>query len=329
MKKCFDVIALGELLIDYTEYGVSPQGNPLWEANPGGAPCNVLAMLRKLGKRTSFIGKVGRDVYGRQLEGALIETGIDTSGLLFDDETHTTLAIVGKKPDGDRDFVFFRDPGADMALREDEVPLDLIGCARCFHFGTLSMTHEGVRAATKKAALFAKEKGLLLSFDPNLRPPLWKSEENMREQTAWGLGACDILKISDDELFFFTGETDIEKGIGALRARFPNIVLISVTAGAKGSVTSYRDLLVFVPAFLLRNTVETTGAGDTYCACALSYILDHGLDALTREDLTRMATFASAAAALITSRKGALRVMPEKAEVEALILERRARGAQN
>ena len=173
--KQYDVTALGELLIDFTENGTSAQGNPLFEANPGGAPCNVLAMLTKLGHKTAFIGKVGDDFFGKQLREAITEVGIDSTGLLSDPEIHTTLAMVHTYPDGDRDFSFYRNPGADMMLKEDEIPTELIKNSKILHFGTLSMTHDGVRAATKKAISIAEEANALISFDPNLRPPLWKS----------------------------------------------------------------------------------------------------------------------------------------------------------
>ena len=212
MEKKYDVCALGELLIDFTENGVSEQGNPLWEANPGGAPCNVLAMLNKLGRKTAFIGKIGRDVYGDQLRKAVEDAGIDTTGLLTDKEVHTTLAIVHKLENGDRDFSFYRNPGADMMLTADELPVSIIEDCRIFHFGTLSMTHDGVRAATERAIAIAKAAGALISFDPNLRPPLWESLELAKECIAWGLAQCDILKIADNELEFMTGETDFDKG---------------------------------------------------------------------------------------------------------------------
>ena len=205
MKK-YDVTALGELLIDFTENGTSKQGNPLMEANPGGAPCNVLAMLSGLGHKTAFIGKVGNDFFGKQLEDAITEVGIDATYLRKDDEVHTTLAMVHTYPDGDRDFSFYRNPGADMMLTEDEIPEELIRDTRIFHFGTLSMTHEGVRAATKKAIDIAKEAGAIISFDPNLREPLWNSLDEAKEQVLYGLGKCDILKISDNEIQWLTGE---------------------------------------------------------------------------------------------------------------------------
>ena len=179
-NRSYDVTALGELLIDFTENGTSTQGNPIMEANPGGAPCNVLAMLNRLGKKTAFIGKVGKDMFGNQLKAAVEEVGIDTQALVMDEEVHTTLAFVHTYPDGDRDFSFYRNPGADMMLTIDEVPDDLIRDSRIFHFGTLSSTHEGVRKATRHAIDVAKEAGCIITFDPNLRPPLWKSLEDAR-----------------------------------------------------------------------------------------------------------------------------------------------------
>ena len=212
MEKIYDVTALGELLIDFTENGTSAQGNPLLEANPGGAPCNVLAMLEKLGKKTAFIGKVGKDMFGEQLKTAVEEVGIDTRNLVMDEEVHTTLAFVHTYPDGDRDFSFYRNPGADMMLKKEEVDEDLIRGAKIFHFGTLSSTHEGVREATRYAIDVAKEAGCIVSFDPNLRPPLWKSLDEAKAEIEYGLSKCDILKISDNEVEFLFGTTDYDEG---------------------------------------------------------------------------------------------------------------------
>ncbi len=315
----FDVVALGELLIDFTENGKSDQGNPLFEANPGGAPCNVLAMLERLGKKTAFIGKVGRDFFGEQLREALTETGIDASALRVDERVHTTLALVHTQPDGDRDFSFYRDPGADMMLSEEEIPEEMIAKARIFHFGTLSMTHEGVRGATKRALEIAKKNGVTVSFDPNLRPPLWPSLDAAREQVLYGLGHCDVLKISDNEIQWITGETDYDDGVKWIRERYPQISLILVSLGKEGSRAYYGDEAAEEPAVLQENTVETTGAGDTFCGCVLNYVLEHGLTGLTGENLKEMLRFANAAASLITTRKGALRVMPQKREVESLL----------
>jgi len=319
--KRYDVVALGELLIDFTENGISSQGNPVFEANPGGAPCNVLAMLRKLGKRCAFIGKVGEDMFGQQLKTVAEQAGIDMSALLMDRDVHTTLAFVKTFPNGDRDFSFYRNPGADMMLREDELPLEMIRSARIFHFGTLSMTHENVRAATKTAVLTAKKADAIISFDPNLRPPLWNSLEEAREQMAWGLSQCDVLKISDNEIEFLTGTDDFDKGVDAIWKQWPGIRLIDVTAGPGGSYAYVRGNRVFVPGFLLGGTIETTGAGDTFCASVLNFILEHGLDSLNGEDLKEMLRFANAAAYLVTTKKGAIRSMPERAQVETLLSE--------
>lgn len=317
--KNYDVVALGELLIDFTENGASAQGNPLFEANPGGAPCNVLAMLTKLGCRTAFIGKVGKDFFGSQLKDALVEVGIDAAALRMDEEVHTTLALVHTFPDGDRDFSFYRNPGADMMLSEAEVPEELIADTKIFHFGTLSMTHEGVRNATKKALRIAKEHGVTISFDPNLRPPLWKSLDDAKEQILYGLGYCDVLKISDNEIQWLTGEEEFDAGVRWIKERYPQIALILVSMGKEGSRAYYGETIVEAPAFVQKNTIETTGAGDTFCGCVLEYVCRNGLENLSEEMLKEMLTFANAAAALITTRKGALRVMPEKAEVEELV----------
>ncbi len=320
--KTYDVTALGELLIDFTENGKSGQGNPLFEANPGGAPCNVLAMLAKLGHKTAFIGKVGKDFFGEQLRDAITEAGIEASYLQMDEEIHTTLALVHTYPDGDRDFSFYRNPGADMMLTEDEIPEDLIKDTKIFHFGTLSMTHEGVRLATKKALKIAKESGTLISFDPNLRPPLWANLEEAKEQVLYGLNYCQILKISDNEIQWLTGKEDYTEGVNWINERY-QIPLILVSMGKEGSRAYYGDTMVEIAPFLQKNTVETTGAGDTFCGCVLHYICQHGLEGLTEENLKEMLVFANAAASLITTRKGALRVMPQRKEVEALLAERK------
>ena len=321
MKK-FDVVTLGELLIDFTDNGMSAQGNTMFEANPGGAPCNVLAMLNKLGHPTAFIGKVGKDIFGLKLKSVLEEVGIDTSNLIVDEDARTTLAFVQTFEDGDRDFSFYRNPGADMLLTADEVDGELVKSARLFHFGTLSMTHEGVREATKKAIRIAKENGAIVSFDPNLRPPLWKSLDDAKEQAAYGFTQCDVLKISDNEIQWFTGEEDYDKGIEKLRQEY-DIPLILLTMGRDGSRAYYKDLRVEMPSFIQKETIETTGAGDTFGGCCLHYVLEYGLDGLNEERLKEMLTFANAAASIITTRKGALRVMPEPDEVKRFIESRK------
>ena len=320
MEKRFDVVALGELLIDFTQSGVSSQGNNLFEACPGGAPCNVLAMLRKTGKRCAFIGKVGDDMFGRYLRDTIVAAGINADGLVMDPEIPTTLAFVKTFANGDRDFSFYRKPGADMMLTEQELSEEMLADARIFHFGTLSMTHPGIRAATIRAIELARKNGAWISFDPNLRPPLWKNLEEAREQISFGLSKCDILKIADNELLFMTGEADFYRGAAQLHRRYPNIQVLNVTAGAEGSYSFYGEAEpVFVPSFKLGGTIETTGAGDTFCASVLNFILEKGITDLTVKDRQDMLRFANAAAYLITTRKGAIRSMPEKGEVEAIL----------
>lgn len=316
MKK-YDVTALGELLIDFTENGLSSQGNYLFEANPGGAPCNVLAMLNRLGKKTAFIGKVGNDFLGRHLKETVGALGIDTQNLLLDEEVHTTLAFVHTDRDGDRDFSFYRNPGADMMLRAEEVREDLIAQSRIFHFGSLSMTHPGVREATKKALETAKANGCIVSFDPNLREPLWKDLEEAKRQIAFGMSCCDILKISDNEIQWFTGKEDFDEGTAILQETY-HIPLILLSMGRNGSRAYYGQSRVEADSFPQENTIETTGAGDTFCACALNYVLEHGLRELKDAELKDMLLFANAAAALVTTKKGALRVMPDRKDVERL-----------
>ena len=238
-----DVVALGELLIDFTENGISSQGNPLFEANPGG----------------------------------------------------------------------------DMMLTEEEIPEELILETRIFHFGTLSMTHENVRRATKKAVAIAKQAGAIISFDPNIREPLWNSMDEAREQVLYGLGQCHILKISDNEIQWLTGKNDYTEAVKWIREKY-DIPLILVSMGKEGSRAYYQDRMVEKAPFINENTIETTGAGDTFCAWVLHYICKHGLENLTEKNLKEMLTYANAAASIITTRKGALRVMPRPEEIEALIV---------
>lgn len=318
MSRVYDVVALGELLIDFTENGTSEQGNPLLEANPGGAPCNVLAMLNRLGHPTAFVGKVGQDMFGEQLENALKEVGIGTEGLVKDPKIHTTLAFVHTLEGGDRDFSFYRNPGADMMLTESELRVSVIENCRIFHFGSLSMTDEICRKATKRAICLAKEKGSIISFDPNLREPLWESLDRAREQIDYGMSQCDILKISDNEIQWFTGEKDFDKAVAYLQTKYA-IRLILVSLGREGSRAYMGEKCVQAAPFIQEHTIETTGAGDTFCACVLHYVLKQGLREYTEDELQEMLSFANAAASLITTKKGALRVMPKESEIYKLL----------
>ncbi len=317
--KNFDVVALGELLIDFTENGISEQGNLLFEANPGGAPCNLLAMLAKLGKKTAFIGKVGNDALGNMLKQRVTALGINTDTLLLDAQYPTTLAFIHNVKGGERGFSFYRKPGADMMLSSEDIDEKVISSAKIFHFGSLSMTHEPARAATIKALKTAKNAGVLISFDPNLREPLWDSLALAKKQIEKGLTYADILKISDNEIQWLTNEKDYELGAVKLKEQYPNLKIIFVTLGKQGSFALYKKQIVHSKAFTNENTIETTGAGDTFGGCALNFILQYGINELDAEKISHLLKFANAAACLITTKKGALSVMPTKEEISSLM----------
>lgn len=314
----YDVVALGELLIDFTIDGKSSQGNNTYEANPGGAPCNVLAMLNRMNKKTAFIGKVGKDAFGQILKSTIDKIGIDSKGLVFDEKVNTTLAFVNIDENGERSFSFYRNPGADMMLTEEEVDLEIVRNSKIFHFGTLSMTHEKVRQATKKAVQEAKKENILISFDPNLRELLWEDLSLAKEQIDYGCSVCDILKIEDEELKFLTDCYETEKAVEILKSKY-DIKLILVTEGSKGSTAYYKDLVIKQDAYLQKNTIDTTGAGDTYCGSCLGYLIDNSIDELNEVKIKEMISFASAAASIVTTRKGAICSMPHPTEVEDLM----------
>lgn len=323
-SKKYSVVALGELLIDMTNNGITERNNTLFEANPGGAPGNVLAMLRRFNHKVAMIGKVGNDMFGSLLIETLKDLGIESDYVVRDKDSNTTLAFVKTFDDGDRDFSFYRNPGADMMLKVSDIDDSLLEDTEVFHFGTLSMTHEDVRKATIHAIKKAKEAGALISFDPNLRPPLWSNLDLAKEQVLEGLKYCDYLKISDNEISWLTGSNDFDEGVKIIREKY-DIPLITVTAGRDGSIAYYRDysgngkeIRVEVPAYIVPDTVETTGAGDTFCGCMIHYLLEKGIKGLTEKDLEEMLKTANAGAAVITTRNGALRVMPSINEIEDL-----------
>lgn len=324
MEKTIDVVALGELLIDFTQNGISDQGNYLFEANPGGAPCNVLAMLANLNRKCAFIGKVGNDFLGNHLRQKVAAQNIDVTSLVMDNDVHTTLAFVHTMPDGDRDFSFYRNPGADMNLKKEEINTALIENAKIFHFGSLSMTHQSCFEATQTAIQTAQNAGCLLSFDPNLRPPLWQNLNHAKQQIEYGMKNCHILKIADNEITWFTGKNDFDQAVKMLQNQY-NIPLILLTLGKEGSCAYTQNTKVYVPGFINPNTIETTGAGDTFCACCLNYILQNGMQ-LNPAQLNKMLTFANAAASIITTKKGALCVMPTQPQIEEFI---KKAGASN
>ena len=317
MKK-YDITALGELLIDFTENGISEQGNTVFEANPGGAPCNVLAMLATLGKKAAFIGKVGDDMFGHQLAKAVKEEGIDIDGIIFDKSVSTTLAFVHTLEGGEREFSFVRNPGADMMLSVDDVKKALIADSKIFHFGTLSSTHEPVRSATRFAIDFAIESGAWISFDPNLRELLWPDIDNAREEMRYGLSKCNILKISDNEVEFLLGYNDYDRAAKELLEKYPNIKIMFITLGSQGSKAYTRTAMAQESAFSVKS-IENTGAGDTFLGCALNYIIEHPGFEYNNYELHQLLRFANAGAALVTTKKGALKSMPTMSEICEII----------
>ena len=312
-----DVVALGELLIDFTCISADSDGYPTMAAHPGGAPANFLAALAKFGTSTALLGKVGCDAFGRLLVKTLEDAGIETRGLVMAQDVFTTLAFVTLDARGDREFSFARKPGADTCLTFEELDLDLIERAKVFHFGTLSLTDEPARSATYQAVAYAKSLGKLITYDPNLRKPLWHDPEEAREQLLWGLGQADVVKISDEEVDFLFGLSP-EAGAAHILENF-HAQLVFVTCGADGCFYGNRQAHGFVPALKGLAVIDTTGAGDIFGGSALWKILELGKapQDLTNEDLQSVVTFACTVAGLSTTRSGGISAVPEYREVLA------------
>lgn len=310
----YDVIALGELLVDFNALHSNDFDSVVYESNPGGAPCNVLAMLSNLQKRTAFIGKVGDDFLGHALQQRIVRMGISTEGLSKDKKRNTTLAFLNDSKTYPHQYLFYRNRTADMNLDEGDVDADMLSRTRIFHFGSLSFTHKRCRKATRKAIKAAKSKHRLISFDPNYRPVLWPGEEEARKWMLYGCSVCDILKVEASELAFITQQTTIQNGVDFLQKHY-SISLILVTSGEAGSQAFMGNRKVYQEAFLTNRTIDTTGAGDTFLGCCLVYILEQGME-LSDHQLQEMLFRANAAASLETTRKGAIRAMPTQAELE-------------
>ena len=310
-----DVVALGELLIDFTTLSADADGYPTMAAHPRGAPANFLAALAKFGAKTALLGKVGNDAFGMMLRKTLARSGIDTRGVVTDPDVFTTLAFVTLDESGDREFSFARKPGADTCLRFEELDLGLIDQARAFHFGTLSLTDQPARGATARAVAYARKKGKLITFDPNLRKPLWRSMDEARELMLWGLGQADVVKISDEEVDFLFGMTP-EDGARHILKEF-GVGLVFVTCGPDGCVFKNPVAEGRVPGLAGIQVADTTGAGDIFGGSAVWKLLQLGRDVrtLTKEDLADAARFACASAGLSTTRFGGISSVPEYAEV--------------
>ena len=306
-----EVVALGELLIDFASKGADSKGYPLMQALPGGAPANFLAALTKYGKSTAFLGKVGDDTFGRLLVGTVKDAGIETKGIVVDPTVFTTLAFVTFDETGDRSFSFARKPGADTQLNWEEVDKSLIDEAKVFHFGTLSLTNEPARTTTQKAVAYAKAQGKLITCDPNLRKPLWRSEEEAKEQILWSLNQADVVKISDEEVEFLWNCTP-EEGADKLLNEF-GVSLAMVTLGPKGCLLKTKNALCQVASPKV-SPIDTTGAGDIFGGSAVCRLLELNkpIEDLTAEDLHYIGAFASTAASLSTEAAGGIPSIPEK-----------------
>ncbi len=310
-----DVVALGELLIDFATLMVDQDGYPTMAAHPGGAPANFLAALTKFRAKTALLGKVGTDAFGKMLITTLEKAGIETRGLLVDDNYFTTLAFVTFDEQGDRAFSFSRKPGADTCISFEELDLSLIDEAKVFHFGTLSLTDEPARTATQQAVNYAKRKGKLITYDPNLRKPLWKDLDEAKKQLLWGLGQADVVKISDEEVEFLFG-LGVEEGAKYILEQY-GVKLVFVTCGADGCYFQNRAARGHVPSLTNIQVKDTTGAGDIFGGSAVWKLLQYGTDPATMDEaaLRDVVTFACTAAGLSTTKSGGISSVPEYEDV--------------
>ena len=311
----FDIVTIGEVLIDLTQSGLTEQGIPRFDANPGGAPANLAVAASRLGARTAFIGRVGTDSFGSYLKRCLVENGVDVSCLSVDEKRRTTLAVVALDEKGERTFSFYRDPSADVSLSWEHVPMELLFNTRVLHFGSVSLTAEPARTATLKAAETARKCGALVSYDPNYRASLWPDEGTAIARMLEPLPLVDILKVSDEELPLLTGLSDPERGSARLAEKGPRLVL--VTLGANGAFYRFDGHTGHVPGVPCV-VGDTNGSGDTFFGAALSQLVKlHSLDDLTVSELERIVAFANKAASITTSRHGAIPAMPTLAEMNA------------
>lgn len=315
----YDVTALGELLIDFTMKSTDEMGYPTMEAHPGGAIPNFLAAVSKFGGHCAQLGKVGDDAFGKMLLSTLEAAGIDTTGMVVDPSVFTTLAFVTLDESGDRSFSFARKPGSDTCIRFEELDLTLIDQAKAFHFGTLSLTHEPARSATQRAVAYAKERGKLITFDPNLREPLWDRLEEAKEQMLWGLHQADVVKISDNEVEFLFGMAPVE-GARHLLSAF-GCKLVFVTCGSEGAVYANRNTLGTAPGLKSIRVADTTGAGDIFGGSAVFKLLESGKapQELGDFELQAITRFACTAASLSTQRPGGVSSVPQLQEVLACL----------
>ena len=311
----YDVVAMGELLIDFTCVSKDGEGYPTMAAHPGGAPANFLAALAKFGTSAALLGKVGNDAFGKLLVGTLDQAGIGTSGIIMADDVFTTLAFVTLDETGNREFSFSRKPGADTCLSYDELNMELIDNAKVFHFGTLSLTDEPARTTTYKAVEYAKNAGKLITYDPNLRKPLWQSLEEAKKQLIWGMTMADVVKISDEEVAFLWG-LGVEEGADYILKNF-GVKLVFVTCGADGCFFKNAVASGKVPSLKNIKVVDTTGAGDIFGGSAVYKLLQTGKapETLNEDELREVVTFACTSAGLSTTKPGGISSVHEYQQV--------------
>lgn len=314
-----DIVAIGEILIDFTPEGRTSEGTSIFSMNPRGAPGNVLALLSKLGMKTALIAKVGDDQFGKFLKTEIEKVGIDTRNIIVTKDANTTMAFVHLDDTGNRSFSFCRKPGADTLLEVNEVDLNLIYSTQIFHFGTVSMTHKLSRMATLYALSKAKANGALISFDPNIRAALWDNLEDAKEMIQTGIEYADILKISSEELEFITDTDSLEYGSEIIEKEY-GIPLILVTLGPKGCFYRIEMMTGIIPTYDVK-TIDTTGAGDAFLGAFLFQFIKREKDIhdLTRLELEKMIDFANAAGSLVTTKKGAIPAMPSLQMIEECI----------
>ncbi len=307
----YDVVALGELLIDFTTIRADSDGYPTMAAHPGGAPANFLAAIAKFGGKAAMLGKVGTDTFGKLLTSTLREVGIETKGIVASDDFFTTLAFVTLDANGDREFAFARKPGADTQLRFDELELSLLDETRVFHFGTLSLTGEPSRTTTYRAVEYAREHGKLITFDPNLRKPLWRELDEAKQQMLWGLAHADVVKISDEEVEFLFG-LGVQEGAQYILEHFP-VKLVFVTCGPDGCWFQNKNASGHVDSLRNIQVVDTTGAGDIFGGSAVWKLLQTGKapEALGEAALREIVSFACTAAGLSTTKPGGISSVPD------------------
>lgn len=315
MEKVYDVVALGEILIDFTPCGKSEAGQRLFEQNPGGAPANVLAALSKFGRKTAFIGKVGKDMHGSFLKEVLVENEISTEGLVEGEDAFTTLAFVALSDSGERSFSFARKPGADTCLTEDEVKKELIKESKVFHIGSLSLSAEPVKSTTLRALELAKEAGCMISYDPNYRAPLWESQEDAIREMRSVIPFVDVMKLSDEETELLTGIAEPEGAAKKLLEQ--GVSIVAVTLGADGALIATKGGCERVAGYSA-NIVDTTGAGDSFWGGFLHKLLesDKKLAEITLEEAIEYTRFGNAVASLCVEKRGAIPAMPTLEEVE-------------